>query len=66
MSTADGGMHRAEGGAMASGSPHDPCADDAMCAEVRANARAERALIGIGLIAGAATAAALVLRGLVS
>ena len=44
----------------------DPCSDDAMRAEIRANARAERALVGIGLVATAATAAALVLRGLVS
>ena len=46
--------------------PADPCSDEAMRAEIRANARGERALIGIGLIAVAATAAALVLRGLVS
>jgi hypothetical protein len=44
----------------------DPCSDAAMRAEIRANARAERALVGIGLIAVAATAAAIVLRGLVS
>ena len=44
----------------------DPCSDDAVRDEIRANARGERALIGIALIAGAATAAAIVLRGVVS
>jgi len=42
----------------------DPCSDDEVRAEIRANARAERALVGIFLVAAAATAAVLVLLGL--
>ncbi|MDM7832318.1 hypothetical protein [Cellulomonas edaphi] len=78
MNAAGGGMNAAGSGTNVAGGSgrradrrrgvddRDPCSPEAMRDEIRANARTERALIGIGLISLAASAAVLVLRGTVA